>query len=273
MSPRRHRSPHPSRQHRARSSRPPRRAHDLGQNDLVDASVIQTVVAHVAATTGPIVEVAAGTGRLTEPLTRLGRPLTAVELDPRRADVLRSRLGSRVRVLEEDLLTVRLPARPHVLVGNLPFHVTTATLRRVLAERHWTNAALIMQWEAARRRAGVGGASLLTASWWPWFTFGLVERIPSTAFRPRPAVDAALLTIERREVPLVSLRDQHDYQRWTASIFAVPGNAERALMVSLRLTRRRARELCRRAGIDPQRPVSRISAEQWAVVWAARSTA
>ena len=176
-------------------------------------------------------------------------------------------------MLEEDLLIVRLPARPHVLVGNLPFHVTTATLRRVVAERHWTQAAFIMQWEAARRRAGVGGASLLTASWWPWFTFGLVERIPSTAFRPRPAVDAALLTIERHTSPLVSLRDQRRFQLWVATLFAVPGRAERALMVSQRLTRRQARELCRRAGIDPQRPVSRITAEQWAVVWAACSSA
>ena len=253
-----------------RAGHPPRRRHDLGQNDLVDRSVIATVVEHVASTRGPIVELAAGSGRLTMPLAALGRPLTAVEIDPRRVAALRAGLPSRVRIIEGDLLREPLPRSPHVIVGNLPFHLSTSALRRLLAADGWTSAALILQWEAARRRAGIGGGSQLTAQSSPWFGFRLVSRIPSTAFRPRPAVDAALLIIERRAHPLVPSSERSAYERWVASVFAVPGTAGMALARADRLSRRAARARCARAGVDPERPVSRITAEGWAALWRER---
>ncbi|UTT63420.1 23S ribosomal RNA methyltransferase Erm [Microcella humidisoli] len=267
---RRHRSSSPtqrSNRETPRAGHPPRRQHDLGQNDLVDRRAIAAVVEQVVSTTGPIVELAAGAGRLTVPLAALGRPLTAIEIDPRRVVALRARLPSRVRVIEGDLLRKPLPASPHVIVGNLPFHLSTATLRRLLAAEGWTSAALILQWEAARRRAGIGGGSQLTAQSAPWFEFRLVSRIPSTAFRPRPAVDAALLVIERRTQPLVPSRDRAAYQRWVASVFAVPGSACSALARADRLSRRASRARCARAGVDAEKPVSRITAEGWAALW------
>lgn len=253
-----------------RAGHPPSRRHDLGQNDLIDRDVIRTVVTRVAATRGPIVELAAGLGRLTVPLAALGRPITAIELDPRRAADLRSRVGAHVRVVEGDVLRTPLPSSSYVLVGNLPFHLTTAIVRRVLAQEHWSTAALIMQWEAARRRAGIEGGSQLTAQWLPWFEFELDSRIASTAFRPRPAVDAALLCIHRRATPLVPVRERSAYQRWVAEVFAVPGTALIALARADRLARRAAREKCRRLAIDADRPVSRLTAEQWSHWWASR---
>jgi 23S rRNA (adenine-N6)-dimethyltransferase len=58
--------------------------HELGQNFLVDPATITTICAAVRATTGPIVELGPGDGALTVPLSRSGRVITAVELDPRR---------------------------------------------------------------------------------------------------------------------------------------------------------------------------------------------
>lgn len=272
MSRRRHSSSSP-RQPDSRAPRaghPPSRRHDLGQNDLIDRAAIQAVVERVAATRGPIVELAAGLGRLTVPLAALRRPITALELDPRRAAALRARVAAHVTVVEGDVLRATLPTSPFVLVGNLPFHLTTAILRRILSADHWSRAVLIMQWEAARRRAGIGGGSQLTAQWLPWFEFHLDRRIASTAFRPRPAVDAALLLIDRRRSPLVPAHGLMAYQRWVVSVFAVPGTAAIALAQVDRASRRLARDRCRRLGIDPDRPVSRITAEQWARLWAER---
>lgn len=248
-----------------------RRRHDLGQNNLVDQRVIRAVIERVATTHGPIIELAAGAGRLTVPLATLGRPLTAVEVDPRRVVTLRQRVPQSVALVEGDLLRVPLPSEARVIVANLPFHLSTAAIRRLLGTGHWTSAVLIMQWEAARRRAGVGGGSQLTAQWLPWFEFALDRRIPSTAFRPRPAVDAALVCIHRRATPLVSPHDLAAYQRWVASVFAVPGAAAIALARVERASRRASRDRCRRLGIDPDRPVSRMSAEQWARWWVERT--
>src|SRR5699024_12265525 len=84
---------------------------------------------------------------------------------------------------------------PHVLVINLPFQLTTAILRRIFRAPGWKHAILLVQWEVARRRAGVGGATMMTAQWWPWFDFELGRRVPARAFTPRPNVDGGVLII------------------------------------------------------------------------------
>lgn len=195
----------------------------FGQNFLTDQTVIQSIVDHVAKTKGSIVEIGSGKGALTFPLIRLQRPLTAVELDTRLARRLAQHLGSEADVVNTDFLRYRLPRTQHVLVGNVPFHLTTAILRHVLGAPGWTDAVLIVQWEVARRRAGVGGSSMLTAQWSPWFTFELGRRIPARAFQPRPSVDAGLLLVGRRSEPLLSRRHQKCFQSLVDRIFTGRG--------------------------------------------------
>ncbi len=142
--------------------------HELGQNNLTSRSVIHRIDRLAARTTGPIVELGAGDGALTMRLAQRRRPLTAVELDPDRAQWLRARTPANVAVVNADLTRFRFPTERHTVVGNLPFHLTTVLLRRLFAAQHWHSAILLVQWEVARRRAGVGGASMLTAQWWPW---------------------------------------------------------------------------------------------------------
>ena len=168
--------------------------HEHGQNFLTDPSIIATMTRLVAATDGPIIEIGPGDGALTSPVAQLGRPVTAVEIDTRLAQRLTQRLPSHVEVVADDFLTYRLPTSAHVLVGNLPFHQTTAILRRILHSPAWTDAIVLVQWEVARRRAGVGGATMMTAQWAPWFEFTLHSRVPARAFTPRPGVDGGILT-------------------------------------------------------------------------------
>ncbi|WRO40081.1 23S ribosomal RNA methyltransferase Erm [Mycobacterium canetti] len=110
----------------------------------------------------------------------------------------------------------RLPCHPHTVVGNLPIHHITAMLRRLLNASGWTDAMLLMQWEVARRRAGVRGATMMTAQGWPWLDFALMQRIPATTFRPRPDVDGDLLTNTRRTEPLVDSPTGRTIKRWCA---------------------------------------------------------
>lgn len=147
--------------------------------------------------------------------------MTAIEIDPRRARRLHSRTPGHVTVVCDDILRCALPRDPYVLVGNLPFHLTTAIVRRVLAADHWQSAVLLVQWEVARRRAGVGGASMMTARWWPWYDFALHSRVPARAFRPVPSVDGGLLTVHRRPRPLVD--DRKRYQDFVGRVFTGRG--------------------------------------------------
>lgn len=196
--------------------------HELGQNFLVDPRVVDTIVSVVAAWPDdrPLLELGPGDGVLTAPLAALGRPLTAVEIDARRAVHLERRFAGRVDVVHGDLLRHRLDAGADV-VSNVPYGITTPLLRRLLGAPHWHHAILLLQWEVARKRAGVGGTTLMTAQWWPWFTFGLVDRVPASSFRPVPSVDGGLLEIRRRAVPLVD--DASHYRSVVAEAFTGRG--------------------------------------------------
>lgn len=197
--------------------------HELGQNALTNPHVIRAVVDLVARTDGPIVEWGAGDGALTDELARLGRGLEVVEIDRRKAIRLSRRLGPHVCIIEGDILRHAPPPGTSVLVSNVPFHITTPVLRRLLACPDWQTAVLITQWEVARKRAGVGGATQLTAQWWPWFEFSLKQRIPSSSFTPSPSVDAGLLTISRRPTPLIT-SNPAPYQSWVRRVFTGRGH-------------------------------------------------
>ncbi len=196
--------------------------HELGQNFLVDPTVVDTIISVVAAWPDdrPLLELGPGDGALTAPLAALGRPLTAVELDAHRAQALGRRLAGRADVVHADLLRHDLGTGADI-VSNVPYHLTTPLLRRLLRAPAWQHAILLLQWEVARKRAGIGGTTLMTAQWWPWFTFGLVGRVPARAFRPVPSVDGGMLEIRRREVPLVA--DREAYQELVGDVFSGRG--------------------------------------------------
>ncbi|WP_370430641.1 rRNA adenine N-6-methyltransferase family protein [Blastococcus sp. Marseille-P5729] len=77
-----------------------------------------------------------------------------------------------------------------MIVGNIPFHLTTPLLRRLLNTRTWSGAILLTQWEVARKHAAVGGSTLMTAQSAPWFSFHLHARLPSRGFTPRPSASS-----------------------------------------------------------------------------------
>lgn len=167
--------------------------HENGQNYLVNTGTVERLLACVPDDHSTVVEIGPGQGALTFPLQdRLlpeGRSLTTVEIDPEKVQWLEKRLDPSVRLFEQDFLEHKLPEKPHVVVGNLPFHLTTAMLRHILHSPGWAHAVLLVQWEVARRRAGVGGATMMTAQWWPWIQFDLHRRVPASHFAPRPTVD------------------------------------------------------------------------------------
>ncbi|HIY24099.1 MAG TPA: 23S ribosomal RNA methyltransferase Erm [Candidatus Brachybacterium merdigallinarum] len=245
--------------------------HEHGQNFLTDHRLIARIIDLVARTDGPIVEIGPGHGALTRDLQELHRPLTAVEIDAKNVRRLERRLRPEVELIHGDFLRWRMPEEPHVVVGNLPFHQTTAMLRRVLHAPGWTHAVLLVQWEVARRRAGVGGATMMTAQWWPWVDFSLEGRVPSTAFTPAPTVDGGILTMRRRRDALVPVREQKRYREFVHAVFSGRGHGLVAVLTHLVPPRRRQEVKARlaREAISPTALPKDLVAEQWAMLYAA----
>jgi 23S rRNA (adenine-N6)-dimethyltransferase len=240
--------------------------HELGQNFLVHAPTIDRIIDLVANRHGSILEIGAGDGALTSRLARLGRPLSAVEIDPRRAAALRRTLPS-VRVEQGDVLQHPLDA--DVLVGNVPFHLTTPILRRLLARQGWSRAIVLTQWEVARKRAGVGGGTMMTAQAAPWFEFALEGRVPARGFRPMPSVDGGILSITRRTPARVPDHDRGAYERFVRRVFTARGSGMRAILQNV--TARSRADVARMLGASgvPEGALPRdIAADQWPALWA-----
>lgn len=239
--------------------------HELGQNFLTHRPTIDRIVSLVDRTPGSILELGAGDGALTRALARLDRRLTAIEIDEHRARRLGAALPH-VRVHAADAL--RHPLDADVIVGNIPFHVTTPILRRLLSADGWNRAVLLTQWEVARKRAGVGGGTMMTAQMAPWFTVELCGRVPAWAFSPQPSVDGGLLSITRRSTSLVPATERRSYESFVRAVFTGRGATLPAIVASVSgLATVQARRAVAAAGAEDRRLPRDLRPEHWAVLW------
>jgi 23S rRNA (adenine-N6)-dimethyltransferase len=210
----------------ARGSRAPRSGAALGQHFLSRTLAADVVRGALVEPHELVVEIGAGTGALTTALAKRARAVIAIELDPRLARGLRSAFADdpRVRVVGSDARSWPLPREPFRAFGNVPFSITTDLFRHLLNDPRgaMVRADLIVQWEVARKRIADPPRSVLSLGWLPWWTFTIERRIPSSRFRPPPRVDAALLTIRRREPPLLPATEASAYRRLVRDLFLRP---------------------------------------------------
>jgi len=182
-----------------------RRRRELGQNFLTDSGVLEQLIQGLDLRPGElVVDLGAGAGALTRSLLAAGARVWAVEIDPTWVERLRSSIEVQhpnVRVIASDLRNLRMPQEPYRVVANPPFGLTTETLAKLLdqPDRGPQRADVIVQREVAIKLACQPPASLRAAAWAPWWNFRVGQTIGRNAFRPCPSVDAAMLTIVRRE--------------------------------------------------------------------------
>ncbi|MCB8043592.1 23S ribosomal RNA methyltransferase Erm [Microbacterium oxydans] len=239
--------------------------HELGQNFLTHRPTLTRIAALVGRTSGSILELGCGDGALTRVLADLGRPLTAIDVDEHRVHRLRRALpGVRIEIAD----ATRHPLEADTVVGNIPFHVTTPILRRLLSGDRWNEAVLLTQWEVARKRAGVGGATMMTAQSAPWFEFALEGRVPAWGFSPQPSVDGGLLAITRRGSPLVAVSDRQRYEAFVRAMFTGRGGSLAAVVAAAaRIPTGKARRAVAAAGARECRLPRELRPEHWAALW------
>jgi 23S rRNA (adenine-N6)-dimethyltransferase len=205
-----------------------------------------------------ILDLGAGSGRLTAELARAAKRVIAVELDAELAQSLTHRWPN-VEVRHADAASVALPREQFRVVANLPFDATTAILRHLLDDPRVSlcRADVIVQWGAAVKRAVPWPSTVHGVLWGAWYSCELARRLPRHAFDPPPAVDGGLLTFRRRHHPLVPLRAWSDYRGFVAAGFrhGLRRSASDAVLRTMRIRQAAPREL---------------DAHEWAALFAIR---
>jgi 16S rRNA (adenine1518-N6/adenine1519-N6)-dimethyltransferase len=181
--------------------------HNLSQNFLADVEVLEGILRE--ADPGPergVLEIGPGLGFLTGGLLAAGAAVTAVELDRGLVAVLRETFpeelaAARLRIVEGDALDqdlVRLVPEPYEVVANLPYHITSPILHRLLgAAPRPERLVLMVQREVAERVAAEPGAMSYLSVFVQYHAKARVAfRVPRDAFEPAPKVESAVLVLE-----------------------------------------------------------------------------
>jgi 23S rRNA (adenine-N6)-dimethyltransferase len=205
-----------------------------------------------------VVEIGAGSGRLTRELVEVADLVVAIELDPFLAKGL---VGagwgsSNLLVHRGDALEAALPPSAFRVVGNVPFGISTALLRRFLEDERTTRADLIVQLELARKHAASHG-HVLSVLWSTVWHLDVRQRIPAHRFHPAPQVDAAWLSAVRRSPPLIGSDERREFERLVRHGF-------RQATVPLRTSLGVSRPTLRRACGDADARAVDLDAMAWA---------
>ncbi len=242
---------------------PPRKR--LGQHFLSDAAKIEEVAAAVGIA-DTLIEIGPGRGALTFALVPRTRNLIAIEKDPVLAEYLKRRFADNPVIeirhadaLREDLSQYPTGAR---LVGNLPYNVATAMLRRWLDPRiRLADLTVMVQREVALRLAAPPGdpsrGQLSVAVQLSMRVEPLFDVAPE-CFDPPPKVVSTVVRLAPRKTLLVKEDAREDFLRLVQQAFA-------SRRKTLRNNLPEIPDLAwARAEIDPRRRAETLSCEEFA---------
>jgi len=155
-----------------------------------------------------VLEIGPGLGILTGGLLEAGAAVTAVELDAGLAAYLRDRFvdaveAGRLALMEGDALDLELTdvvPPPYRVVANLPYHITSPILHRLLGSPPSPDRLVLMvQAEVADRMAAPAGRmSYLSAFVQFHAAIDVALRVPPEAFEPAPKVSSAVVVLTPR---------------------------------------------------------------------------
>lgn len=194
-----------------------RLAPSLGQNFLVDANVLDRIIATAAIVPNDVIlEVGPGIGTLTEKLLQSAKRVIAIELDHRFVRILQEDTlidNPGLFVIQNDALKVDLrPSSfdlpPTLVVSNLPYNIAGPLIIKLLIELTSAQRFILMvQREIADRllaKPGTKSYGALTVKVAYFAQVRQVAQISRQAFMPVPRVDSTVVELKRvktREKP------------------------------------------------------------------------
>lgn len=201
----------------------------FGQNFLTDTNILQKIVdtAEIDKNVN-VIEIGPGIGALTEFLAENAAEVMAFEIDDRLIPILADTLRDfdNVKVINEDILKSDLQSRikefanpdlPIKVVANLPYYITTPILMHLIESRiPFAEFVVMMQKEVADRISAEPNTKAygsLSIAVQYYMTAKVAFVVPRTVFVPAPNVDSAILTMTRREQPLVQVKDEDFFFR------------------------------------------------------------
>ena len=239
----------------------------LGQNFLADNAVIDRIVSLLGEVEGKaVIEIGPGRGALTRPMIDKGADLTVVELDDDLAKSLSAEFSCvpNFRCLHTDVLDLDLSnisSQETVIIGNLPYYISTAIIRHLIQYRtNFSRLVLMLQREVADRIVAVPGDSergFLTVLVEQYLFVRKEFDVAPSAFTPRPKVWSSIVSLEPRND---TIADDSAFERLVGASFV---QKRKTILNNLKSYDGNSGELLEKAAIDAKRRAETLSRDEW----------
>lgn len=217
-----------------------------------------------------VLEFGAGKGHLTFSIAERSDKVIAAEIDADYVRMLRTKAegNPRIEIVREDIRDMRAPNVPFCVVANIPFSITTPILEKLLGHEgsRFQRGALILENGAATRFTQNPPRDPRVMLWQMYFKLEKVAVIPRTHFAPPPRVDAAIVSIRRREKPLIMCGKGNQFLAFARHLLREPRRMAAYAFHGI-FTPEQLKRVLRQSGVDREQSIASLSLEQWAVLF------
>jgi 16S rRNA (adenine1518-N6/adenine1519-N6)-dimethyltransferase len=202
----------------------------LGQNFLIDQSIIDKIIDIIDIKNKSILEIGPGTGNLTKNiLKKKPKKIIVIEKDDGLAQLLKKKFDSDIKIINDDVLKIdenSLDADVLTVFGNLPYNISTEILcnwiLNIKNKNFWfDNLVLMFQKEVADRiiakfnTKNYGRLSILSN--WKLEVEKICDVKPHSFF-PKPKIDSSVLLLKPK-LDFVPLTNPKNLEKLTRIFF------------------------------------------------------
>ncbi len=268
-----------------------RRADSLGQNFLVDRNIIEKIIDAAELTENTLViEIGPGMGALTQVAAEKAGKMIAVEIDRHLIPVLGEVVGhlDNVEIINQDILKTDIneliesekknfATSDHeidkvVILGNLPYYITTPIIMGILERQiEMDTMVIMMQKEVAERIVAEPGGKTygaLSIACQFFCETNYVTTVPRTVFQPQPKVDSAVLRLDKRtELPWeIGAGGRKLFFEVVRAGFNRRRKTLLNALTALGIDKTELRSILDEAGVEPSRRAETLSIQEFANV-------
>ena len=258
----------------------------LGQNFLIDESVVSTIVDKAEIKEKDLViEIGPGLGTLTKELLKKAGKVVCIELDKKMIEILNSRfkLHKNFEVQNEDVLKVDLEKliehqkekyglTSAKVVANLPYYITTPIIMKLLEDRLDLESITVMiQKEVADRLVATPGeehAGAITHTIAYYTEVEKILEVHHSAFIPAPEVDSSVICLKILEYPRVNVKDEKIFFKVIKQAFMQKRKTLLNTLTNGNIlnSKKEVEEMLKTLGIEPNIRAEKLSIQDFAKI-------
>jgi len=174
----------------------------LGQYFLKEKSIVSKILETLDLDSkDTVLEIGAGSGVLTLPISEKVKEVIAVEIDKRFCFLLSA---NNIKVINKDILKLDLSGFPKEtkIVSNLPYYITTPVITKLVDKFDFM--VIMMQEEVARRIVAEPGNKIYgSISVYVQFHYDvkIIKKVSKNCFTPVPQVDSSIVAFKKKKAP------------------------------------------------------------------------